>query len=143
MNRPSPRALSDWYMAQPKGDHTCADCGKVGPYYYVQAQHPYYAEGREGVSRCSDCINAINVRMKAERKAVLATEPRCEVDGCKARGTFTVAGSALMCGRHLKKAQAAHGRAMQGFGGLGLFMPVNYKRDDLLRMAAPQEVSNG
>ncbi len=135
MNRPSERALSEWYMAQPKGDHTCSDCGKVGPYYYVQAQHPYYAEGREGVSRCSDCINAINVRMKAERKAMLDTMPRCEVDGCKARGTFQVAGGVLMCGRHLKATQRAHNRAMQGMGGMGLFMTPNYKREDVLKMA--------
>ncbi len=136
MNRPSERALSDWYMAQAKGDRTCSDCGKIGPSHYVQPQHPYYAEGREGVSRCSDCINAINVRIKAERKAQLSQEPRCEVDNCKARGTFRVAGPVLMCGRHLKAAQRAHSRAMQSMGGMALFMPVNYNREDVLNMAA-------
>lgn len=135
MKRPSDRALSEWYMAQPKTDRTCSDCGKVGPYYYIQAQHPYYADGREGVARCSDCIAKINLRMREERKAQLDAMARCEVDNCRQRGTFQVAGGVLMCGRHMKNAQRAHNRSMQGFGGMGLFMTPSYDRADVLKMA--------
>ncbi len=114
MNRPSARAMSEWYEKQPKGERTCSDCGKVGPYYYVQAQHPYYADGLEGVSRCSDCITKINQRITEKRKAQLALEPRCSL--CNRRGTFVVAGSVLMCGAHLKKAQ----HKAQSFGWLAM-----------------------
>ena len=118
MRRPGPATLSRWYAAQPERDYTCSDCGKVGPKWAVQPQHPYYADGLEGVARCVDCIAAINRRMREERKAQLAAMPRCEVDGCKARATYTVAGVVRMCGRHVRKAEA---RAA-GFGWLAMAM---------------------
>ena len=54
MNRPTEKQLRAWWNTQPKiGAATCTYCGKVGPVHYVQPQHPCYAEGREGVFRCT------------------------------------------------------------------------------------------
>lgn len=135
MNRPTPKALSDWCMAQGKGDFTCSDCGTVGPYWKVQPQHPYYAGGVEGIARCTDCIDRINRAMRTARKAEMAAMERCEVDGCRMRGTFTVAGGVLMCGRHLHQAQREHARRMAGFGGMGLFMTTHHNRESILKLA--------
>lgn len=135
MTRPTPKALSEWYAAQPKGDRACSDCGKVGPSHYVQPQHPYYAGGVEGLSRCGECLGRINQTMRDTRKVELAAMERCEVDGCKMRGTFQVAGGVLMCGRHLHAAQREHARRMAGFGGAGLFMPTHHNRESILKLA--------
>ena len=135
MNRPTSKALSDWDATMYKGEYTCSDCGKTGPYYQVQPQHPYYADGVEGIARCTDCIGAINGTMRDARKAELAAMDRCEVDGCRTRGTFEVASGVLMCGRHLKRAQREHTRRMSGFGGLGLFMTTYHNRESILKLA--------
>jgi hypothetical protein len=62
-------------------------------------------------------MNAAHRKYREERKAQLAALPRCQVPGCKARGTWN-AGSAdgpvLMCGRHLKAAQREFQRKYAG-----------------------------
>ena len=133
MNRPTNRALIAWYATQPQtGDVTCTYCGTVGPVHHIQPQHPFYVEGREGVFRCMACHNAAIAGRRAERKAQLAAEPRCEVAGCRRRGNWRT-GGVLLCGRHMKAAQREHTRiaASSGiFGGL-----MDYDRMDLLRWA--------
>lgn len=148
--KPSDKALSAWYSAQPERDYTCSDCGKVGPKWMVQPQHPYYAGGREGEARCPDCLNAINRRMREARKAQLAGMPRCEVPGCRRRANWQVGSLEPlgMCGHHKRKAQTAHQRAAGSLGGLGLFMPAPaYTRAEYLRMATgsrlDQDVTEG
>lgn len=125
MKRPGPTALSNWYMEQPAGDYTCTDCGVVGPKHSVQPQHPYYAGGREGVARCTDCRNRITLSHRAKRKEQLDAMPRCSC--CKVRGTYEVGskdGKVLLCGRHLKKVRRRHQMIVAGVGGLGLFLPA-------------------
>ena len=94
IKRPTDRQLAAWFANQPSGDYTCADCGKVASDYYVQPQHPYYAEGHEGIARCSDCIARINQQMRL---------PRCEMPGCQHRGTWKLLGFVL-CGPHKNRA---------------------------------------
>jgi hypothetical protein len=102
---------------------TCRDCGKRDRGYYVQPQP-------EGYALCHECIGVINLAIRAARKAQLAALPRCEVDGCKARGSLIVAGGVLMCGRHHKRAESN----LQGFGILGL--AFTYNKANVLSLAA-------
>lgn len=129
MNPPSTKALNRWIQDQPRGEYTCAWCGKTGPDHYVQPQHPFYADGRQGVDgkapgRCTDCITAAHREHRAARKAQLAAAPRCEVPGCNRRGAWTCAG-ALLCGGHLKKARIQHARLTVPLGILGGLMEYN------------------
>lgn len=129
MNPPTDRALIAWYRSQPKGDYTCAWCGKIGPDHYVQPQHPFWAEGRQGIdgkapARCGDCINEAHRQARERRTAQLAAEPRCEIDGCNRRGAWKIAG-ALLCGAHLKAAQREHARIAAPLGILGGLVDVN------------------
>jgi hypothetical protein len=119
--------LAAWYDAQPAGDYTCSDCGKIGPKHYVQPQ-------RKGGALCSECINARNARARTERKATLAAMPRCEVPGCRARATYTHNGTGI-CGRHLKRARAAMARRMRGMEWLAFGAPTLLDRDALIRAA--------
>ncbi len=67
------------------------------------------------------------------RKAYLDSLPRCEVPGCGMRGTLTVAGVALMCGRHFKRAEAEHQRRTPGI--FGLFAMDRTTRETVLKLA--------
>ena len=120
-------------------DGVCSSCGKSGR---VEQLARYKAD--EEVERyqkfsCTDCLNARSREWKAERKAQLAAEPRCQVPGCRMRGTWR-AGSVdqvLLCGRHLKAAKAEHyKRASQGLGGLALFMGAEVSGPEVLNMVA-------
>ena len=62
--RPSGMEMLRWWRSQPEKDYTCEACGKTGPKSIVHPQHPYYAEGREGVSKCAKCIAEINRRRR-------------------------------------------------------------------------------
>ena len=138
MKPPSPKALDKWTREQPDGDYTCAWCGKVGPHHYVQPQHPYWADGKIGQdgkapARCMDCYNAAVLKSREDRKAVLKSEPRCEVTGCSRRGAWK-SGGALLCGGHLKAAKVGHAKAAAGLGILGCLM--EYDRNDILAWAS-------
>lgn len=111
---PSTRALSRWYDAQPDRDYKCTDCGRVGPKHYIQPQHPFYADGREDVARCSDCISRLNREARTRRRQQLASEPRCDVPACGKRGAWDVAG-VLLCGAHKRRARDSY--AMLGVWG--------------------------
>ena len=125
---PSSRALSRWFDAQPDGDYTCTDCGRVGPKHYVQPQHPYYAEGRTGTALCTDCTNRHNAEARAARRRALAEEPRCAAAPCSKRGAWNVAG-VLLCGGHKRRVQNAYGR-------MGVWAGVaEYDRESILRAA--------
>jgi len=139
MKAPTPTALSKWYDALPKGENTCAWCGKVGPSCYVQFQHPFWAEGKEGKdgkppARCTDCYNTQALASRAKRKAELAAEPRCEAPGCSRRGAWK-SGGVLLCGAHLKAAKVGHARAASAFGPFALFASDWYDSGDILRWA--------
>jgi hypothetical protein len=101
---PSNKAILDWFMSQPDGTYTCADCGVTGPKGLVQPQHPAFVGGRTDVALCPQCIAARN-------KRALDQMPRCEVTGCAHRATWTVAG-VYLCGWHKRKAEKGFHRAM-------------------------------
>lgn len=119
---PTNRELIAWWDAQGKGPFTCADCGRVDNGAYVQPQHPFYAEGVSGIARCGECISVRNRAAREKRKADLRAMARCEVPGCRRRGTNRVmaAGNPLICGPHLKRANAAVARAAGGNLILGM-----------------------
>lgn len=125
---PTNRELLSWWDRQPRGQHTCSDCGKIDDAAYVQPQHPFYAQGREGMALCGDCIGAHHRAAAAKRKAQLAAEPRCEVGGCKRRGAVRARG-ALLCKAHFERAQ----NRLQGFGIFGMAFDAN--RDAVLSLA--------
>lgn len=65
--RPTERQLIAWWEDQPEREYRCERCEKAGPKTQVQPQHPYYAEGREGVSRCAECVAQINADARARK----------------------------------------------------------------------------
>ena len=131
--KPTEKQLIAWWDTQQQtGDATCTYCGKVGSVHYVQPQHPYYAEGREGTYRCTDCVAKANVEARAARKAQLAAEPRCEVAGCSRRGSWRAMG-VLLCGAHLKAAKREQARVAAPLGILGGLM--TFGRDDIIHWA--------
>lgn len=141
MRPPTPKQLSAHYDAtitaakkEQQTDSptlTCTWCGTTGPYYYVQPQHPFYADGRENAARCIDCHNAENARRKEAARTARAAAPKCEA--CqRSRGTWKALGT-LLCGRCLKRARTKI--AAQGiFGFLG---SASMTRETLLSIAAP------
>ena len=91
--------------------------------------------GGASVRVCNDCWNrSVDVR-QAARKAQLDAMPRCEVDGCQRRSTWTVSGGVGLCGWHMRRMKREHNRRMASIGGMGLFMTVNYGREAVLSMA--------
>ena len=70
---------------------------------------------------CCDCWNRSVTARRAEEKARLNAEPRCEVPGCRHRANVVTVGGLGLCGRHMKRAEAAAQRAAAGtplmFGG--------------------------
>ena len=127
------KAFRKWWDEQDE-EQTCTTCGKQGPKHYVQPQHPKHTGGPEGTACCSDCYNAAVFARRARRKAELDAMPRCEVPGCKHRGNYRSAGT-LICGRHMKRAQRAHAKNMQGAGWLALFERPQMTREALLALA--------
>ncbi len=92
-------------------------------------------------SACIDCYRAAQplefaarAEYEAARKRQLAKEPRCTVDGCKRRGAVTSFGT-LLCRAHFKRAERAHHKSTAGAGIVALLCPVNYKPEDIRRMA--------
>jgi len=133
---PTNRALSAWYAAQPTGNRTCADCGKVGSSHYVQPQHPFWAEGLEDVARCVDCIGRRIEAGNLRRKAQLAAEPRCEIHGCTRRGAWHVGiGRVLLCGGHKKRAERAFYSEAAGSGMAWLYNGETSTRSEVIRLA--------
>lgn len=153
---PTPAAHSRWWAATAPyvSEFTrCAWCGGEGSKHYTQPQHPFWAQKAPGgermeidayglaridgvvVASCAGCIDAHNRQAKADRKATLDAQARCEVDACKRRGAYTTYGT-LVCGAHLKRIKVAHHKTMAGAGGIGLFLPPpRYTKADILRMA--------
>ncbi len=129
----------DWWTAQPE-QQTCRDCGKTGPKHYVQPQPP--ARRCELATHipyalCTDCIAAINRRLRAAHRNRLDAMPRCEAPGCDARSTWHVAGVRL-CGRHRTAAQTAYERAAARHP-LALVIGLEYDRSDVLRWATGEK----
>ncbi len=133
MKRPTRKEYLEWWNDQPR-DQTCTDCGEAGRRDYVQPQHHFYADGATGVALCTDCMNDRRRAARLQRKAAFAARPRCEVDGCSYRGNWRSFG-VLLCGRHLKRAKNAHARNVSSLGGLGLFVPIDYSREQFLTLA--------
>ena len=106
-----------------------ADCGHL----VDERMHIHWrrADGSWGRG-CWDCHRAQEAADKLARKAELDAMPRCQVPGCKRRGTHTLQqGIILMCGRHTKQVQAQHRRNVGGF----LFACLTYTREQLIRLA--------
>lgn len=95
----------------------------------------YCPTDRNSAGECMDCHNAGCARRAAERKAQLAAMPRCEVPGCKRRATWIVGPRVELCGIHKRRAERRHNATAATMGGLALFMPVNYSREELLEAA--------
>ena len=82
------------------------------------------------IDACRDCVKAaaeLNrvylAEMKRARKAELDALPRCEVPGCKYRGTARWGSGnnrALLCGRHGKRAEREFNRNHAG----AIWLPV-------------------
>jgi len=134
-NGPSKLELLGFWEAQPKGDYTCADCGRRGPKTYIQPQHPYYMGGREGLALCGDCIGRRNTEARDARKRAREAGPRCEVPGCRGPQNWIVGKGVKLCGRHKTAAIQGHQAEAARHGGLALFVPMDYSRDDVLRWA--------
>lgn len=135
----------DYWKAQPDAQ-VCRDCGKAGVKAYVQPQLPRTRAElatHQPYALCTDCLNAAGQRHRDNRKAQLAAMDRCEVDGCDKRGTWRAAGGLLLCGKHLRNAQAAHARACASLGGLALLMPIHYSRQELLNAATGANLNPG
>ena len=132
---PADKTLLKWWDQQPKGIYTCSDCGREDREYYIQPQHPAFTKGIEGIALCGDCINKHNEQQRKERKKELDLLPRCEVPGCKRRGTWRVAGHTLLCGWHLKNVQKQHNKAMANAGILGALCFDGYYKHQILEMA--------
>ena len=126
-----------WYQSQDK-EQTCSICGKQGHRAYVQPQWKASIAAGKVIAYCTDCIAALNKEHDIQRKAELAAMPRCEVPGCKRRGSWKAAG-VLLCGAHLKKAKHGHARAASAGGGLALFLPMEFDRLDVLQWAQGKE----
>ena len=84
-----------------------------------------------GATACTDCTGDAYQLYKRLRKAQLAEMPRCEVPGCRARGTLTVARLTLMCGRHFHKAESEMARQSGGM----FFGAVYPSKSALIEMA--------
>ncbi len=134
MKVPSDKKLLKWWDEQPRGIYTCSDCGRKDTNSYIQPQHPAYAKGVEGICLCGNCINEHNEKSRKQRKKVLDEMARCEVPGCKHRGTWKVQGT-LLCGWHLKRFKKQHNKTMAGAGMLGMFTTVEYYKHQILEMA--------
>lgn len=118
-------------------DQTCKECGKRGT---KSELHPQVPATRAALAAfqpytlCDGCIRRINQEIDHRRRAQLDAAPRCEVPGCTRRRAWNVAGVQL-CGRHKTRAVAGQARAMPALGGIGLFLPVHFSREDVLRYA--------
>lgn len=118
---------------------TCTRCNQPTP--NGMALYRFDTKTRENLGAairftCDACYRLEHDEYTARRKAQLAAEPRCEIDGCTARGNWRSLGI-LLCGRHLKKAQRAHARAGANLGALailGALQPVT--ADDVKRWAS-------
>lgn len=130
---PTPAAMSKfWENITPSQLFTCHDCGRTDRSRFVQPQHPYWMDGREGLALCTNCLNEHKRQQAIERKAQFAAMPRCEC--CTHRATYTSFG-VYLCGRHLNNAKRAHERNAGGMGGMGLFVPVHYTPEEIRQMA--------
>lgn len=109
--------------------YTCDLCGKQDSGYYVQPQPPDIPHN----ALCADCITKLNQEYKQKRKEQLSKLPRCQVPGCKIRGTLKVGSynPVLMCRKHYNKAN----QAMQAeIGGL-FWLSFEMTGEDALRFA--------
>lgn len=115
IKKPTSREFDAWWTAQPEAQK-CTGCGREGTKGTVQPQHPYYAEGKEGVTRCWECLNKINAEIRAKRKAELAAMAKCEV--CtRRRGTYKVGtDSVLLCGLCFTKVKAERNKRASKLG---------------------------
>lgn len=137
MGYPSSKQLVKWWDAQPDGLYTCTGCGVVRDKAYVQPQHPAWHNGQDGVALCGDCIGLRQKASAAARKSELAAMDRCEVPGCRARGTWRHNGT-LVCGRHLNRAKQNVFRAASASPAgqcLGLFTTIRLNRAQLIDAA--------
>ena len=84
---------------------------------------------------CSPCWNARVDARKAKRKVDLAAMPRCEANGCKARGRWRIGGHTLLCGKHTDRAKANRVRAA-GPNAILLWLEQGWTdRESILRFA--------
>ena len=108
----------------------CDRCATEKPYYLVTVQ-------RDGVALCSTCVNEINERLRAERKAQLAARPKCEC--CNRRvGTWIMRGAepVRVCGPCKKRILTNRGRQTASWGIVGLLGAPPVTREQILELAA-------
>lgn len=124
---PTERALLKWWNAKAAELEatsvrtlTCADCGRVDATHYVQPQHPYYADGRDDIARCGDCIDRRNNETRAARRDQLAQRPN-DCQRCAARPHTYTYGQYRLCGRCLTRTRREHAAALSSAGTLAIF----------------------
>lgn len=86
---------------------------------------------------CYACHVAFYAAWRQARKAQLAEAPRCQINGCRRRGTLQAMGL-LLCGRHFANANRAHLRAIAG-GGIIAALSAHYTPEEFAKMAAGAE----
>lgn len=86
---------------------------------------------------CCDCWNRHVYAHRQARREQLAAAPRCEIDGCTARGAWTCLG-VLLCGRHWRKVGSAHIRNTSSIGALGIFAAMDYTPAMIRHLAQEQ-----
>ena len=132
---PSDKVWLKWMDSQPKGIYTCSGCGKEDREYLVQPQHPAFVNGIEGIALCNNCVAEHARQRREQRKKEIDAMPRCEVPGCKHRGTWAVAGHTMLCGWHLRNVQKLHRKTMAQMGFWGVLCFEGYSKSEILRMA--------
>lgn len=125
MNAPSDRALLRWWDEQarrfgPGATLTCADCGRIDSYHYVQPQHPFFADGREDVARCGECLGKIQAQRRSERRAQLAARAK-DCVRCAVRPHTFIYGGWRLCGRCKTATMREHHAAQATAGALAIF----------------------
>lgn len=97
------------------------------------------------VTYCRVCVDAARDLERAYRDAhkrararELADTPRCEVPGCKRRGTWRFPYGVLVCGVHKRRMMGNHARAASRLGGLALAIRIYSNRADVLAFATEE-----
>lgn len=118
----------------PVTDHACDDCGATTSIMQLTEVRANKVVARLNQYLCCNCSNQRLRLWQERRKAQLAAEPRCEVDGCKARGTMYGGDDhVLLCGRHFNRVKRGFDAASARSGMPWLHCPT--PRDYVLKLA--------
>ena len=123
-----------WYESLPEGTYACERCGKTASKHHINPQYDLSKKADRVICYCDACIRALHAEAKAQRKAQLASMPRCEVPNCTRRATYEVGWDRVgMCGYHLRMAE---NKLYAEAAASGMpWLPHDYGRAEVLRLA--------